>query len=226
MPVLADILTSIEAMDHDVLRFVTCRLYHPWLDPLLIWAQEVVVALPILIVTLIVFAMRRPRRAHRAVFSIAAGFAIAMGIATVMWATIDRRRPPAVYEHHLTTPEELANCAAHPEALALRKSVSGSPSFPSRHALSTGLIVTILCLALTRLRWVAVLYGLFVAVGRVYGAKHWPSDVVVGVTMGALIGWALWRLAPRIFDLVGRGHWMREPSTETETTADVEAVPS
>jgi membrane-associated phospholipid phosphatase len=214
--VLADLLSSIEAIDRDVLQFVTCRLYHPLTDPILIWAQEVVVAVPFVVVGLLLLAFWRPRRAHRAVFAIAVGYGIAMGIATVMWATIERHRPPAVFEQHLTTPEQLADCANRPDALALRKDPSGSPSFPSRHALSTGVIVAVFCLAWWRFGIVAVLYGILVIVGRVYGAKHWPSDVIVGAAMGALIGWGMWRLAPRIFDLVGRGHWMRDPPEDAE----------
>ncbi|MFV1959851.1 MAG: phosphatase PAP2 family protein, partial [Planctomycetota bacterium] len=211
----AQTLGWFETAERDVLQWVTCKLYAPWLDPILIQAQEKTVAIPFLVVTLVLLAFWRPHRALRAFLTCLIGIGLAMLLAEILWATVDRPRPPHVYEHLLTTPAEMASCADHPDALVVRKPISNSPSFPSRHALTIGVFVTALWLASRRVGVLAILYGTVAAVGRVYGAKHWPSDVIAGVVFGVAIGWLTWRLIPWLLDRVGKRDLVEVPSDET-----------
>jgi membrane-associated phospholipid phosphatase len=199
------------AMERDVLYWVTCKLYAPWLDPILIHAQEKTIAVPLTIGMLLLLALKRPRRALRAAIACAAGFGLAALLATILWNTVDRARPPHVYEELLTTKEAQAACAAKPDALVVRKSISRSPSFPSRHGLTVGVFVAVLLLASRPLGFLAILYGILVAVGRVYGAKHWPSDVIAGVGLGLLCGWVAWKLVPKLVALLPHGPVLEEP---------------
>lgn len=217
-PVLADLFVWLDSVERDVVHFVTCRLYHPWLDPVFLGVQSKVVGVSLMIALLVVLAVRRPRRALRATIACGAAFGVAMTLASLLWATVDRSRPPSAYERVLVTPEELAACAEYPEALPLRMDRAVSPSFPSRHGLTIGVFVTVVWLAWRRAGYLAILYGLVTAVGRVYAGKHWPTDVLVGVAVGALLGWLAWRVVPKAFDVVGRGEWVRDPTPDGEAT--------
>jgi undecaprenyl-diphosphatase len=75
--------------------------------------------------------------------------------------------------------------------------------------MGAGAIVTAFWLAAPLLGLIALPYGLLVVVGRVYGGKHWPSDVLVGAILGVLAAWLAWRLVPIALSWLGRGHWVR-----------------
>ena len=200
------LLADFAEAERDVLHWITCKLYTPWLDPILINAQEKVIAVPLFALLLVGLAFVSPRRAWHTFLAALLGLGIAMGIADLMWLTIERKRPPHVYEHLLRTPEERATCAAHPDALVVRKGISRSPSFPSKHALTAGVFATVTTLASWKLGILAWAYGLLVIVGRVYGAKHWPTDVVAGAVLGIACGWLAWRLIPWLLGKIGKRH--------------------
>ena len=191
---------------------MTCRLYAPWLDPILLGAQDKKVAAPVVLFVLVILAWRSRRVALRTLLAGGIGFGLAMALATLMWAMIDRPRPSQAFDHVLTRPADIADCEAHPEAIPLRLDPARSPSFPSRHGLTIGVFVTVIWLASRRLGVLAAVYGALAALGRVYAGKHWPSDVVVGVLLGVLFGWACWRLVPAVLGRFGRAGWVTEPS--------------
>lgn len=59
-------------------------------------------------------------------------------------------------------------------------------SFPSGHSATAGALAMILALWFARLRWLAVAVGLVLGASRVASDAHYPSDVVAGLTVGAL----------------------------------------
>ena len=159
----------------------------------------------------LVLAFWSPRRAFRATLTAGLGFAAGMGVAALLWMLVDRERPPHHFETHLRTPAEIATCATQPEALVLHKSASKRPSFPSRHGITIGCFVTALFLANRWLGVLAILYGALAAVGRVYVARHFPSDVLVGIVIGSVLAWAIWRLLPPVVSLWGHRHLIEAP---------------
>ena len=208
---LASFLTWLDGVERELMHAVTCRLYAPWLDPILLGVQDKWVAIPLALAAIVGIGIRRRRHALRVLLACAIGFGLAMLLADGIRAAVARQRPPHAYEHLLLTAEELATCEANPDALAVRKSISRSRSFPSRHGLTIGVFVTVFLLASRPLGLVALLVGLLAAVGRVYAAKHWPSDVLAGLVLGALVGWAVWRWLPAALDRVRLGWLVREP---------------
>lgn len=60
-------------------------------------------------------------------------------------------------------------------------------SFPSGHAATAGVITVILILWFPRLRLLALMLGVVLAISRVVIEKHYPSDVVAGFAIGALV---------------------------------------
>ncbi len=204
-PLLADFVSWWDGMERDIVHCVTCKLHHPWLDPIFLGVQSQTLAAVLMGVLVVVLIVFRPRRGLRLLLTAGVAMGLAMLLADLLWATVDRPRPPQAYDVVLETPEELAACAAHPDALALRMHRAISPSFPSRHGLSIGVLVTSLLLVWRPVGWVALVYGVVAAVGRVYAGKHWPSDVLAGIVLGALFAWLTWRFLPALLDRIGLG---------------------
>jgi undecaprenyl-diphosphatase len=189
---------AFERLEREVLHLVTCRLHSPWARDALLFLQESEVALVVGLLAVLVLAIRDRRMSLRALLSGAAAAGLALALGSLLWAVIDRPRPQRVYERLLVTAEEQATCAAHPEALAMRTHGSKRPSFPSHHALSAGALAMVFWLAWRPVGIAAWLYALLVAYARLYAGKHWPSDVVAGLLLGAGVGWAVWRLWPPV----------------------------
>ena len=62
-------------------------------------------------------------------------------------------------------------------------------SFPSGHAMFFFAIATVVFCFNKRIGLVAFIAAALMAIARVYVGVHWPSDVVGGAIIGALIGW-------------------------------------
>lgn len=197
------------------MRWLSCDLHVEWLGDIFQAVQSKTVAVPLFLGVAVVLACWNPRSAFRATLTAGLGFAAGMGIAALLWMLVDRERPPHHFETHLRSPAEIATCATQPEALVLHKSASGRPSFPSRHGITIGCFVTALFLANRWLGVLAILYGAVAAVGRVYVARHFPSDVLVGILIGSSLAWAIWRLLPPVVALWGHRHLIESPAPET-----------
>lgn len=213
LPTLVSAAVSwLEQLDRDLLHLLNCRIDVPALDWLFLRTQSKSVAVPVFVGVLLLSGLVDRRRALRALLTAAAGFGICMGLATLMWAGIGRPRPVKVYPRILQTQEEVAGCAATPGALVVRKHASTRPAFPSRHALTAGVFAAALW---GIARWMGLLgsvFALLAAFGRVYAGLHWPSDVLAGLAIGALVAWGVWRLLPPLFGLHGRRDWVQRES--------------
>ena len=200
---LASVITDLERFERSIVHWVTCHAHSDTLAPVFRAVQSEWIGFPLFLFGLSLVARTRRDAAVRALLAGAASFGICMGIATIMWQSIDRERPPHHYDRWLETDAELAACASRPDAFAVRGHVSFRPAFPSRHALSITSFVGALLLASRRIGLVAVAYGLFVLFGRVYVGKHWPSDLLAGVCIASVVVAACWRLVPAVLGRVG-----------------------
>jgi membrane-associated phospholipid phosphatase len=198
------IVARMEAIEKAIIHWLTCTVHHPVLGTVFRVVQSDALAIPLFLLAACVVARRDGRTALRTVASGAAAFGVGMLVASLLWATVPRERPPHAYERLLRTDAELATCAEHPEAFPVRDRVSSRRSFPSRHGITVGAFVTVLFLASWRLGVLAILYGSLVAVGRVYVGRHWPSDVLAGLVLGTLFAVVMWRVAPRVGGWVTR----------------------
>ncbi|GBD05508.1 Undecaprenyl-diphosphatase BcrC [bacterium HR20] len=77
-------------------------------------------------------------------------------------------------------------CTALP-TVVLRIPCPEGPSFPSSHAVNMAALATVLTLSYRRWWWVWWSAALVVGLSRVYVGVHYPSDVLAGWGIGALI---------------------------------------
>ncbi len=208
-----------EQLERDIIHLLNCRLHSPGFGKFLVALQSERYAIALFLVAAVVIAFYDRRKALRATLTAAAGFGLCMALASLMWATIDRTRPPHHYDRHLVTEAEFATCESDPEAISLHMSASGRPSFPSRHGMTIGAFVTAMWLASRWTGLLALLYGALTAVGRVYAAKHWPSDVIVGILLGIAAAIFVWRLLPWFEDRLKLRDWLeRRIGADSEGT--------
>jgi undecaprenyl-diphosphatase len=76
-------------------------------------------------------------------------------------------------------------------------------SLPSLHAANLFALALVASLADRRLAPAAYAAAAAVALSRVYGGVHWPSDVVAGAAWGTLCAGAAWLAATRTFRPAG-----------------------
>lgn len=81
---------------------------------------------------------------------------------------------------------------------ALLAQVPAGYSFPSGHALSSFVSATILTRTNRKLGMFALPLAFLIALSRLYLYVHFPSDVLAGVLLGALIGSFVYWLGKRI----------------------------
>lgn len=91
----------------------------------------------------------------------------------------------------------LRPCYAMPGAVRQLLPAANIPALPSLHAANLFALALVSTLADRRLAPLAYLAAALVALSRVYGGVHWPSDVVAGALWGSLCGLAAWAVAGR-----------------------------
>ena len=159
--------------------------WHPdWLDAVVPWWRERETWLPVYAVLLAWLVLRK--RLWGLANAAAAGLAVGLAdfaSAGVVKPLVGRLRPcnlPGLREH-----------------LDLLTGCGPGLSFPSAHAanhfaLAVALGVT--CFAeRPAAKWLGVVWAASIALGQVYVGRHYPSDVLFGAGLGALIGYLVGR---------------------------------
>ncbi len=195
---------TFEGLERAIIHWITCTIHHPVLGGVFRVVQSESVGIPLFLLALCLLARRDGSTALRTLATAAFAFGVGMAVASVLWAAIPRERPPHAYARWLRTEAELCRCAEEPEAFAVRDRVNWRRSFPSRHGVTVGVFVTAMVLASRTLGILAILYGALVAVGRVYVGRHWPSDVLAGIAIGAVLSVLAWRVAPWALRMAAR----------------------
>jgi undecaprenyl-diphosphatase len=97
-------------------------------------------------------------------------------------------------------------------AREVTRSYKASHSFPSSHA--ANITASMLFLGLVYRRWIVPLLvvAALVSLSRIYIGVHWPSDVAVGVALGALIAWLAYEIFRRAYKLATRSEPDTRPS--------------
>ena len=85
------------------------------------------------------------------------------------------------------------------------RSYKSSFSFPSSHATNITGAMLFLGLAFRKTLWPMLCVALVVSYSRVYIGVHWTSDVIVGMALGALLGWLAWIAFKKIYKALSKG---------------------
>jgi undecaprenyl-diphosphatase len=124
---------------------------------------------------LAVAAVKKSRVLLRKVVILVTMLIVVLGLTQGLKALIDRDRPFTTYPHI----EKLSS--------------GGDSSFPSGHTLEAFAMAAAISLLFSRRKFIIPVYAwaIIVAYSRMALGVHYPSDVLAGIFIGSLIGWAV-----------------------------------
>jgi undecaprenyl-diphosphatase len=147
------------------------------------------------------------------------GVAVGVGIALALWRAAGRRaaRPLAAFGigialtdavgsqllRHLLTRQRPCY-GPYREAVRHLLRAADVPSFPSLHAANFFALAFFAARADRRLAAPAYAVAAAVALSRVYGGVHWPSDIIGGAAWGTLCAAFAWWCAERLSRSAGK----------------------
>jgi undecaprenyl-diphosphatase len=172
------LLLATPAIDVELLSFLN-HPGTPWLDGVMSAASNRGVLLAIAALTAIYLWLKSPHGALAAILlgiSIAAADLVAV---RVIKPEFGRARP----------------CKVDPQRVAHPLGCGAGASFPSAHASDTAAAAAVLAWGAPRLSAVGLAIAVVVGISRVYLGVHWPTDVLAGWAIGALVGMAVVAIA-------------------------------
>ena len=147
----------------------------PWLDAVMGAASNRGLLLAASALAAIYVWFKSPHRALAAVLlAVSIGAADLVSVRLVKPA-VDRPRP----------------CLVDPQRVKHPLGCGAGRSFPSTHAADTAAAAAVFSWAVPRLSPLGVAIALLVGISRVYLGVHWPTDVLAGWALGALVGMAV-----------------------------------
>lgn len=173
-PASARTLGGLESLDLAVLHVINVVWTHPLLDAFFVWLTHPPYEEVYFVAAALALLTVGGRRGRIAVLSI--GVAVLLSdqlTASVIKPAVERMRP----------------CFAHPEEVRLLLAKQArSFSFPSAHAANSFAVALVLFGVRRWLGWAMLGMAALIAYSRPYVGVHYPTDMVAGAVLGALLG--------------------------------------
>ena len=193
---------SLRDLELRILHWVNCDGESALADGVADFANDLLFGIPLVVLLLLIVATtaRGRSRLGRVVLAMILALGMVHAVRELVWRVAPRGRPGTLFTEAeiLRGPTARATCADHPEMWVERGHPPKEASFPSSHVITAAAAAA----ALTAAAWWAGLlgwlYALAVGFGRLYWGKHWPSDVLGSLVLGAAAGWAAWKIAGRL----------------------------
>ena len=195
-------LASLQDLELRFVHWINCEGESPLSDAIADFANDPLFGIPLVLFLLLLVALsaRGRTRLPRVVVTIVLALGMVHGIREILWRVVPRGRPATHFTEAqiLRGPTARATCVDHPEMWVERGHPPKEPSFPSSHVVTAAAAAAGLCAAAWWAGAIGWLYALAVGFGRLYWGKHWPTDVLGSLLLGALAGWVAWRISGRI----------------------------
>ena len=187
-------MSSILSIDLKLLRFINLELADPLLTKLMLFITDKHNWYPFILAAVIILLFMGRKMPHPGgffsrinprvyIFALILTVAAADQAAGFLKDSVDRTRP-------CRDPElsSVLNCPLH---------AGGRRSFPSNHSANSAAVAVFTSLVYPPLAVPALVFAGLVGFSRAYLAVHYPSDVLAGWLLGALIGYGVWLLLRR-----------------------------
>lgn len=203
-------------MDQQLLLLINRQ----WTGPALDWLMVVMSSLELwslpLILLFVAVVVRGRFRARAMLLTLGVAILLSDGvIANSLKKIVERPRPHQVLEGV----RQLDLAKARPRLLALSRplkvQLSDPPavarvqgrSFPSAHTANNICAAVVVSAFYRRRGWLMFVPAFLVAYSRIYVGSHWPSDVLVSILLGLLLGTAVVASATKLWERVGPRFW-------------------
>jgi len=190
-------------MDETVLLWINQGWAHPWLDPFFIWlSQRAGFSFPLLAGILFFLAWQFKKDGVKLWLLLLAVIICGDLLGKEIKHLTAQPRP--CYELH--------DIVRQPGRASSGPCGDNLKAMPSNHALNFFVTAAFLTMIVRRRTWGISLFiiALSVGVSRIYLGKHYPSQVLAGAAIGALLGYLAAWLAIKYLAFIQRVHAQRQ----------------
>lgn len=177
-------LETIQQIDTNIFLYLN-GFHSPFFDVVMWWASNKFIWIPLYIGLLWLFIRQNPKKTGLLLLMIILLIVLSDQSANLAKFAVARLRP---------SNEPTLHGLIH----LLRNYSGGDYGFYSAHASSSfAVAVFVISIIGRRYKWLIPLmlsYAILVSYSRIYLGVHYPGDVLVGILMGSLIGFAISRL--------------------------------
>jgi len=185
---------SLQNIDIDLL-FLINGLHAPWLDNLMWQISHTLIWLPLYAIFILLVIKLFKKDTWKILITAALLITVTDQTTNLLKNTVKRPRPthqPGIMENlHVVNDYH-----------------GGNYGFVSGHAANTMSIAVFLTLLLKKnyrfMKWLPLSWSFIVGFSKIYLGVHYPSDVLAGFALGAILGYLFFRLAFRIPHFISR----------------------